>query len=277
MTITVFSFYTLSVAAGPDAYSPGKGQPPVRPAFCETRRIHMEKITTVLFDLDGTLLPMDQDLFVKSYFKRLAEKMAPRGYDPEGLIKAVWGGTAAMVQNDGRATNEEVFWDFFSSVYGEKALKDIPVFQEFYEVEFQEARQVCGHNPLAARSVALCRELGLRRVLATNPLFPSIATESRMRWAGVSPEDFEYYTTYENSVHCKPNPDYYRDILAHCGLRPQECLMVGNDVSEDMITETLGMKVFLLTDCLINKEGRDLSGYPRGGFEDLISYLEKLR
>lgn len=143
----------------------------------------MEKITTVLFDLDGTLLPMDQDLFVKSYFKRLAEKMAPRGYDPEGLIKAVWGGTAAMVQNDGRATNEEVFWDFFSSVYGEKALKDIPVFQEFYEVEFQEARQVCGHNPLAARSVALCRELGLRRVLATNPLFPSIATESRMRWA----------------------------------------------------------------------------------------------
>lgn len=236
----------------------------------------MEKITTVLFDLDGTLLPMDQDLFVKSYFKRLAEKMAPIGYDPEKLIKAVWGGTAAMVQNDGRATNEKVFWKFFSGIYGEESLKDIPVFQEFYQVEFQEARQVCGYTPLAARSVELCRELGLRRVLATNPLFPSIATESRMRWAGVSPEDFEYYTTYENSVHCKPNPDYYRDILAHCGLRPQECLMVGNDVSEDMVTESLGMKVFLLTDCLINKEGRDLSCYPRGGFEDLLSFIEKL-
>ena len=102
----------------------------------------MEKITTVLFDLDGTLLPMDQDLFVKSYFGKLAEKMAPRGYDPDGLIKAVWGGTAAMVQNSGKSTNEEVFWNFFSGIYGEKALRDIPVFQEFYEVEFQEARQV---------------------------------------------------------------------------------------------------------------------------------------
>ena len=237
----------------------------------------MEKITTVLFDLDGTLLPMDQDLFVKSYFGKLAEKMAPRGYDPDGLIKAVWGGTAAMVQNSGKSTNEEVFWNFFSGIYGEKALRDIPVFQEFYEVEFQEARQVCGCNPPAAQPVSLCRELGLRRVLATNPLFPSIATESRMRWAGISPEDFEYYTTYENSVHCKPNPDYYRDILAHCGLRAEECLMVGNDVSEDMVTETLGMKVFLLTDCLINKEGKDLSGYPQGNFEDLMTFIQKLR
>ena len=34
----------------------------------------MEKITTVLFDLDGTLLPMDQDLFVKSYFGILFPK-----------------------------------------------------------------------------------------------------------------------------------------------------------------------------------------------------------
>ena len=61
----------------------------------------MEKITTVLFDLDGTLLPMDQDLFVKSYFGKLAEKMAPRGYDPDGLIKAVWGGTAAWYRTAG--------------------------------------------------------------------------------------------------------------------------------------------------------------------------------
>ena len=28
---------------------------------------------------------------------------------------------------------------------------------------------------------------------------------------------------------------------------PEECLMVGNDVSEDMIAETIGMKVFLIT------------------------------
>ena len=50
-------------------------------------------ITTVLFDLDGTLLPMDQDLFTKKYFGALAAKLAPHGYDPEQLIKGVWAGS----------------------------------------------------------------------------------------------------------------------------------------------------------------------------------------
>ncbi|MBR1566518.1 MAG: HAD hydrolase-like protein, partial [Oscillospiraceae bacterium] len=77
----------------------------------------------------------------------------------------------------------------------------------------------------------------------------------------------------ENSSTCKPNPAYYREILQKRGLRPEECLMVGNDVDEDMVAETLGMKVFLLTDCLINKNGGDLSCWAHGGFDDLRSYL----
>jgi hypothetical protein len=53
--------------------------------------------------------------------------------------------------------------------------------------------------------------------------------------------------------------------------------MVGNDVEEDMIAETVGMKVFLLTDCLINKHGKDPSAYPNGGFAELLEYLNKIR
>ena len=49
--------------------------------------------------------------------------------------------------------------------------------------------------------------------------------------------------------------------------------MVGNDVTEDMVAETVGMKVFLLTDCLINREGKDISVYPHGGFEQLLEFL----
>ena len=52
--------------------------------------------------------------------------------------------------------------------------------------------------------------------------------------------------------------------------------MVGNDAKEDMIAETLGMKVFLLTDCLINKENKDLSHYPQGSFDELIKYIENI-
>ena len=43
-------------------------------------------IKVVLFDLDGTLLPMDQDVFVKTYFKGIAAKLAPYGYEPKALI-----------------------------------------------------------------------------------------------------------------------------------------------------------------------------------------------
>lgn len=47
-------------------------------------------IKNILFDLDGTLLPMDMEKFTHGYFKRLVAKAAPRGYEPEKLIKSVW-------------------------------------------------------------------------------------------------------------------------------------------------------------------------------------------
>ena len=118
--------------------------------------------------------------------------------------------------------------------------------------------------------------MGLRVALATNPIFPAVATESRIRWAGLEPEDFELRTTYENIGYCKPNPEYYREIAARLGVRPEECLMVGNDVTEDMVAESIGMQVFLLTDCLINKERKNIAKYPRGSFNQLMQFIDTL-
>lgn len=231
------------------------------------------KAKAVLFDLDGTLLPMDQDEFTKGYFKLLAKKLVPCGYEPDSLVKAIWHGTAAMVQNDGSCTNEEAFWKDFAAVCGERALQDKPLFDEFYAKDFQEAKSLCGFEPKAARLVDLLWEMGRRVSLATNPIFPATATESRIRWAGLTPEDFDLYTTYENIGWCKPNLDYYREILRRMRLRPEECLMVGNDVDEDMVAAELGMKVFLLTDCVINKSNKDIDAYPHGGYDDLYAYI----
>lgn len=231
---------------------------------------------TILFDLDGTLLPMDQDAFTKGYFKLLAKKLAPRGYDPAALVDHIWAGTAAMVKNDGSRTNEAAFWSAFAGFYGrERVEKDLPLFDEFYRVEFQEAKALCGHNPKALQAVAACKAAGYRVALATNPIFPAYATESRIRWAGLAPEDFALYTTYENIGYCKPNPDYYREVAAQLGCQTADCLMVGNDVDEDMIAaRQAGMEGFLLTDCLVNREGKDLSAYPQGSFEDFLEFLK---
>ena len=231
------------------------------------------KITTVLFDLDGTLLPMDIDTFTNGYFAMLTQKLAPRGYDPKKLVAAIWAGTGAMVKNDGSRTNEEAFWDKFAQTFGEKSLEDKPLFEAFYANEFQQARKFCGYNQWAAKAVRAVKESGRRVALATNPIFPAVATESRLRWVGLEPSDFELYTTYENSRYCKPNLDYYRDVLDRLGAAPGECLMVGNDVEEDMVAQALGMEVFLITDCLINKAGKDICAYSYGGFEDLIRFV----
>lgn len=227
-----------------------------------------------MFDLDGTLLPMDQDVFVKDYFTRLAQKLVPHGYDQKQLIACIWAGTAAMVKNDGSCTNEEAFWKCFAKSFGEKVLQDKPILDEYYHKEFQEVAKVCGYTEESKAVVDEIKSLGCRVALATNPLFPSVATESRIRWAGLAPSDFEIYTTYENSSYCKPNPDYYRDLLKKLDCKPEECLMVGNDVEEDMIARTVGMDVFLLTDCMINKYGRDISAYPNGGFKELREYIK---
>ena len=233
-------------------------------------------VKVILFDLDGTLLPMDQDIFVKTYFGLLAKKMAPYGYEPNGFYKAIWSGVSAMVKNTGETSNEEAFWADFASIYGEESRQHLPVFEEFYTVDFQQVQSVCGFNPESDKTIKALKNKGFRLGLATNPLFPAVATESRIRWAGLDKDDFEIRTTYENSCHCKPNPAYYKDILQELGVKPEECLMVGNDVSEDMIAETLGMKVFLLTNDLINKEEKDINLYPHGDFDALMDYVKSL-
>lgn len=231
------------------------------------------EIKTVLFDLDGTLLPMDMEEFTNGYFGLLTRKLAPRGYDPKALIDAIWAGTAAMVRNDGTRTNEAAFWAEFARSFGEKALADQPLFEEFYAVEFRQARQLCGFDPAAARAVRAIRDSGRRVVLATNPIFPAVATEQRLDWVGLAPSDFELVTTYENCRFCKPSVNYYRDLLDRLGLRGPDCLMVGNDMTEDTPAAELGMGVFLITSCLINKENRDVNAWPHGGFDGLLRFL----
>ena len=233
-------------------------------------------IDTVLFDLDGTLLPMDQDEFVQTYMTLLAKRMAPHGYDPNHLVAAVWAGTSAMVENTGEKTNEEVFWEDFCHIFGEDARKDEPLFEDFYATDFAHARRVCGFEPAAGEVVAMLKDMGIRVALATNPLFPAIATRQRIRWAGLKPEDFELVTTYENSRFCKPNPDYYREVLAELGAEPERCIMVGNDVEEDILpARRVGMKTFLLEHSLLNRKERDLTGMDRGGFAELKEFLLK--
>lgn len=230
-------------------------------------------LKAVLFDLDGTLLPMQMDQFIKTYFGAAGKTLGPKGMNVEKMFDGLWKGTEAMVANDGSRTNETCFWDTFVQIMGEDVLRFQPDFEDFYRNEFEAAKAVTKVNPEARAIVDWLKARGIRLAVATNPVFPMIAQQKRLSWAGFQPEEFEWITSYENSHYCKPNPAYYQEILDRLGLQPSEALMVGNDITEDMAAQQLGMPVFLSTECLWNPKNLDTAAYPRGSFEDLKQYL----
>ena len=234
-------------------------------------------LDTILFDLDGTLAPFAQDAFIQAYFKALVSRVEPMGYKPDVMVDALWQGVSAMIGNDGGRTNRQIFWESFTQKLGIQAMALENILNDFYAREFDSVRTVLGETVDRGPLLRGLREKGYGLVLATNPIFPAAGTRVRLGWTGLSPEDFALCTTYETSHWCKPSLGYYREILDTLGLTPEECLMVGNDAEEDMVARELGMEGFLLTDCLINREGRDLSPYPRGGFGDLMAYWTKIR
>lgn len=229
----------------------------------------------ILFDLDGTLLPMDNDSFTRGYFHLLAQTAAPYGYREETLVPALWKGVAAMVKNDGTRSNQEAFWETFAQVLGSQVYEHIPVFDAFYGTEFRKAAAFTEPNPKAAQAVQLARTRAERVILATNPLFPPAGVETRLGWLGLKPTDFDWVTNYENSAYCKPNPAYYGEILSRLELNPANCLMVGNDVQEDVeAARAAGLDAFLVTDCLISRTR--LPDCPQGDFAGLLEFLEAL-
>ena len=135
-------------------------------------------IKAILFDLDGTLLPMDQEVFIKDYVGRMTAFLAPYGYDPQLYFKGLWAGTGAMVKNDGKALNEDMFWYVFNTILGKDAKEDMALFEEFYRTEFQKARDSCGFQPMAAEAVREIKAMGCRVILATNPDIEGEATAS---------------------------------------------------------------------------------------------------
>ena len=235
-------------------------------------------IQHILFDLDGTLLPMVQDEFVKFYMPLLAKAYLSKGVpvEPKKFIGAVWAGYEAMVKNDGSRTNREAFWSYIDPELPIGAEESEKIAEEFYGGEFNQAVCTTRPTPLADQIVKTVKGKGLGTYLATNPVFPRCATMNRIRWAGLEAEDFSLITTYETCSFCKPNPEYYKKILDTFSLDPAECLMVGNDVGEDLSIRTLGVKTFLVTDTMENKFNLPIETEYQGSLEELLEFVETL-
>lgn len=231
---------------------------------------------TILFDLDGTLLPFLQEDFIKAYFKALVRRLTPMGYDGEKLVSAIWQGTGAMIANDGAATNRQVFWEVFIQKMGISAMGLESILEDFYIHDFDRVRSVLQAQADRSELIRSLRAKGYRLILATNPIFPEQAVETRLHWVGLCSADFDYVTTYENSRHSKPNPAYYTDILHNCGLKSGQCVMVGNNPGDDMAALQAGIDAWLVTDYLENPDEKTIESYRHSSFADLEAWLMQL-
>lgn len=232
-------------------------------------------VNTILFDLDGTLLEMQTEPFVKSYLKELGSHVGDK-YDTQKLLALIWDSTKAMIMSqEPDKTNEQVFIEYFQG-HGEWDKDELwPIFNAFYRDVFPTLSHLTYPSPWAKKIVESAKEQGFRIAVATNPVFPRDAIHHRLAWIGLVADDFELVTVYEESHFTKPNPGYFTEICQKLGVKPTECVMVGNHMQEDMVASKLGMKTFLVTNWLEDRGEPQYQVDQKGTIEELYTAISE--
>ncbi|MCL6631376.1 MAG: HAD family hydrolase [Alicyclobacillus herbarius] len=233
-------------------------------------------LTTLLFDLDGTLLPMDLDEFMRAYFEHLVPRIA-HVLDEKTAVREIWNATTAMIENEEpNKTNLTVLKERFLQATGLCEEQIWPLFDQFYEEGFRELRSYTSPTPLAREICQTAHEKGYQLVIATNPIFPERAIRHRMEWAGVGDIPFQLVTTLEDMHFCKPNPKYFVEIVDKLDVSPFSCIMFGNDVQEDGVAGKLGIETYLVTDCLIDHGRGHFEFTHQGSLADVLMFIRDL-
>lgn len=202
-------------------------------------------IKAILFDLDGTLTIMDQEEFMRNYIGLLAPRFSHL-ISPEKFGKHVLRSTEVMIKEpkEGK-TNLQTFFDEFSRATGLTYSTLWPIFEEFYKTDFPALKCLIKVNPDGKHAVESATQQGYLVAIASNPVMPTLAIEERIRWAGLSPEQFTFIPSIESFHFCKPQLGFYEEMAQSMGLSPRECMMVGNHPIEDLAAREIGMKTFL--------------------------------
>ncbi len=172
----------------------------------------------ILFDLDGTLLDTNMEAFLPHYLRALAGRMAAaRISPPEPFISHLMRATREMVANDGRETNEEAFASAFYPFAGHSRAELEPIFLDFYQHDYPQLGALTRRKPEARPTVQRVLELGYAVAIATHPVFPAIAVQQRLAWAGVADLPFHWVTTLREQPLRQAQPALLRGDLRALG------------------------------------------------------------
>lgn len=230
-------------------------------------------IKNILFDLDGTLINIDQEGFNKEYMDGVAQFFAKYGYDKNNTIKLLWGAIMVIVNNDGKCTNEEVFCNYLEKNLNMNRETILKIFDEFTNSEYDLLKKYVKKVDLVTKAINLLKEKQYNLILATNAVFPYDIVKKRASWGNIDINDFSFVTNIDNMNYAKPNINYYKQILELNNLKAEECIMFGNDLIEDLAIEKLGIDCFIITDNMINGEYL-INSKLNGNYEDFYKYIE---
>jgi len=228
-----------------------------------------------LFDLDGTLLPMDFKNFMELYFKSIGNYFKDTIHPLELMNNINTATKHTVLTNDGR-TNEDIFMEFFDALVEAPVSEYLPRFYNFYDSDFIACKESTWQDDSMVQAVRLLKDKGYRVAIATNPLLPLRSNLHRIRWAGFDPEEFEYISSFEGNKYCKPHLSFYEEVLKNINVSPEACYMVGNDVSEDMVAKNLGIETYLITDCLLNHRGEQVEADHVGTYVNFLDFVKNL-
>jgi len=231
-------------------------------------------VRAVLFDLDGTLVHFDYDEFLQAYIQAVSAAVA-HVLNPRTFARELLRCTNVMLANEGPRTNKQVFWDEMLRSIDCDTKHLLDAVDHFYRTDFPrllDRLRVVPHPDARPMLEHLIRE-GYTVVIATNAVFPRIATEERMRWGNVHGLPYTLVTTYETWHSCKPNLAYYREILSTINIKPEDCIMIGNDLQEDVVAGKLGMRTYLVDDYLVDHGTPHREPDFRGSFDDMLRFV----
>ncbi len=205
-------------------------------------------IQAILFDLDDTLLTNPMESFLPAYFQALTEKVSHLVPQDDFLQHLMRATQQVIADTDPRQTNRDVFWAAFLPAVELSADDLLPLLEDFYANDFPRLRKYTARRPEARDIVQQAFDRGYDVAIATNPLFPRQAILHRLEWAGVIDFPYALITSYEDMHFTKPHAAYYQEIADCIGHAPEACLMVGDDVENDIEPAAeSGMRTFWIT------------------------------
>jgi len=219
------------------------------------------KTGIALIDLDGTLINLDWRKNMSQYYRKIKRILPNLGANLTYFYSIRWAAKKMMADSSNDMLNIEKFFMYLSRISRIPDNKNREIYFKFYEESFSDFQGDIAAVEGAHELIKICKETGIKVVLATNPVFPLQAVTERLSWGKFDPGDFDLITHIQNFSHSKPSAEYFLEILRRIGGTLEDTFMIGDDYHYDIRPcQKIGVKTWWYLDRKTAVRKKSMSG-----------------